>query len=505
MFPLQDLRINQNNSPQKDKTSFGADVMKIAGGTVFAQLLALLASPVLARIYGPEAFGLLALFTSITTTLGTVACLRYELSIMLPKGEREAANLFGASLTSALLISILVAPLLWLIHGPLIEWLKSPELEAYLWLVPPAVFVSGVFVALNYWNSRTRRYGRLSLARIFSSVASTSVQLGAGLAGLISGGSLIAGSLIGSAVATLALGLQIWRDDSRLIKESLSPGEMALGIKRYRKFPLLDSWSSLLNAISWQLPTFILSAFFSAKVVGYYALGMNVLQLPMLLVGNAIAQVFFQRAAEARHDGSLAQVVESTFLRLSLVGVFPILLLASLGKEIFIVVFGLPWAEAGVYVQILALWTFITFITGPICALFSVMERQGTFLGFNLLLLLARAAALTAGAVSGDPRVALALFALVGVVIWSGICFWLLKVAGISIGGILMSLGRYVLYSLPVLILGALAAEGLSPLDPVQTVALGASAAVPYYILSMRREGGLCLPARLLRMVGASK
>jgi O-antigen/teichoic acid export membrane protein len=59
---------------------------------------------------------------------------------------------------------------------------------------------------------------------------------------------------------------------------------MALGIKRYRKFPLLDSWSSLLNAISWQLPTFILSAFFSAKVVGYYALGMNVLQLPMLLV-----------------------------------------------------------------------------------------------------------------------------------------------------------------------------------------------------------------------------
>lgn len=235
MFPLQDLRINQNNSPQKDKTSFGADVMKIAGGTVFAQLLALLASPVLARIYGPEAFGLLALFTSITTTLGTVACLRYELSIMLPKGEREAANLFGASLTSALLISILVAPLLWLIHGPLIEWLKSPELEAYLWLVPPAVFVSGVFVALNYWNSRTRRYGRLSLARIFSSVASTSVQLGAGLAGLISGGSLIAGSLIGSAVATLALGLQIWRDDSRLIKREPVPRRNGSGNKEVQE------------------------------------------------------------------------------------------------------------------------------------------------------------------------------------------------------------------------------------------------------------------------------
>lgn len=116
----------------------------------------------------------------------------------------------------------------------------------------------------------------------------------------------------------------------------------------------MDIWSSLLNVISLQLPTFLFSAFFSTAVVGYYALSMNVLQLHMSLIGAAISQVFFQRAAEAKFDGTLARIAEETFLRLSLIGVFPILLLAATGKDLFIVVFGPAWGEAGVFVQILA-------------------------------------------------------------------------------------------------------------------------------------------------------
>ncbi len=89
--------------------------------------------------------------------------------------------------------------------------------------------------------------------------------------------------------------------------------------------------------------------------MGYYALGLDVLQLPMSLIGSAISQVFFQRAAEARFNGTLSQIVEDTFLRLSLVGIFPILLLASIGRDLFTVIYSPTWAEAGTYTQILAL------------------------------------------------------------------------------------------------------------------------------------------------------
>lgn len=94
-------------------TMFGADVLKIAGGTVFAQLLTVIATPVLARICGPDAFGMLALFTSITTTIAAVSCLRYEMSIMLPRSDKDAANLLGVSFASAATISLLTLPLLY--------------------------------------------------------------------------------------------------------------------------------------------------------------------------------------------------------------------------------------------------------------------------------------------------------------------------------------------------------------------------------------------------------
>lgn len=242
--------------PQKNRRSrsFGADVTKIAGGTIFAELLAIATSPILARIYGPDAFGVFALFTSIVTTIAAVACLRYELSIMLPRADRAAINLLGVSLTSAFLISISTLPALWLFHNQLLEWLRAPELGPYLWLVGPAVFVNGAFVALNYWNSRTRQYGRLSVARIISALVSVGTQFGAALAGYAYGGSLIAASILGSAASTLILGGQIWRDDGRAFRNCINPEEMAAGAARYKKFPLLDSWSSLLNVISWQLP-----------------------------------------------------------------------------------------------------------------------------------------------------------------------------------------------------------------------------------------------------------
>ena len=81
------------------RSSFASDVLKLAGGTAIAQILSILASPIITRMYGPEAFGLSALFASITGIVAVVACLRYELAIMLPEKDEDAANLLALGLT----------------------------------------------------------------------------------------------------------------------------------------------------------------------------------------------------------------------------------------------------------------------------------------------------------------------------------------------------------------------------------------------------------------------
>jgi lipopolysaccharide exporter len=94
-------------------SAFAADVFKLVTGTTLAQAVAVLASPLLTRLYGPEAFGFLALFISITSILGVVACMRYELAIMLPQDDREAANLLALSLLSTVIVSGLTVPALY--------------------------------------------------------------------------------------------------------------------------------------------------------------------------------------------------------------------------------------------------------------------------------------------------------------------------------------------------------------------------------------------------------
>jgi O-antigen/teichoic acid export membrane protein len=437
--------------PQKS-SPFAKDVLTLVTGTTVAQVIGLIASPILTRLYGPESFGLLALFTSLTGIIGVIACMRYELAIMLPKDDDDAINLLGLCVLMVTLITVLTAIGLFLGSDALLSLLHAQDLAPYVWLVPPFIFVSGLFLALNYWNSRTRHFGRLSIARVTSAVATTGTQLGAGFAGYATGGSLISASLAGSVVSTGVLGGQIWREDGVVIKSKISWKGIFAGLRRYKKFPLIDSTSALLNTLSWQLPVLLLSVFFSPVIVGFYALGMSVLQTPMSFIGGAIAQVFFQRAAEAHHQGNLSVFVNEVFDVLLKIGVFPMLLLIISGWDLFTVIFGNTWGEAGVYVQLLGIWAIFWFISSPLSTILSITEnlKMGFILTtFNIS---TRFISLFIGGLLGDVFLALALFSFSGALIYGLACLIFLKYAGLKMISTLKTIFRTFLFSIPFLI-----------------------------------------------------
>jgi len=278
------------------KKSFASDVLTLTGGTTFAQILTILSVPILARLYQPENFGVWAIYSSIVSIISVIICMRYEYSIMLPELDDDAINLLGVSFLAIGVMTVLTLAIIWFFKEIIIDIFNSPQIGNYLWLVPPFVLVNGIFLALNSWNSRTKLFRRLSFSRISSSVSTTATQIVIGLVEKKSPTGLIVGNLTGQSVATLILAGQIWRDDRNLIRKSLNWEKMYEGLKRYSKFPLVDSFSALMNSISWQLPAFLLAAFFSPTIVGFYSLGFRLLQMPMSLIGSSISQVFFQRA-----------------------------------------------------------------------------------------------------------------------------------------------------------------------------------------------------------------
>lgn len=488
------------SSPEPPRSSsFATDVFKLVTGTTFAQIITILASPIFTRLYGPEAFGFLAIFTSITSIIGVIACMRYELAIMLPKSDKKAANLLALCLLFVAAISVLAVLALYLGGNFLLSLLRAPGLAPYLILVPPFVFINGVFLALNYWNSRTRHFGRLSIARITSSLATTGMQMGAGFAGYATGGSLIGASLIGVFVSTGILGAQIWRDDSAILRRSISWSGMVEGLKRYKRFPLIDSSSALLNTASWQLPAFLLAAFFSPEIVGYYALGFRVLQFPMSLIGGSIAQVFFQRASKAYSDGTLPHFVENVFHSLIAIGIFPILTVTIIGPELFAAIFGEAWIEAGSYAQILSIWAFLWFISSPLSTIRAVLEKQAFGIKINILIFVTRIISLILGGVTGNPVIALSLFAFSGVLVYGYLNVMMLLFSGVRLKNarkhLFSSLKHFCPFGIILIGLKIVNAGSLS------IIAVTCISAVIYYVYLMRADSLFrsLIPKRILK------
>lgn len=434
-------------------SSFTANVLKLASGSLLAQGLLVLIAPVLTRLFAPDAFGLAALFTSITGIASVIACLRYELSIMLPKSKEDASNLLGVSILFVLITTGVIVLIILFIGNQIAILLNSPELIKYLWLIPIAVFVNGAFLALSYWNSRSKHFGRLSLMRVISSIITGSGSLGAGFSGLVSGGILIAARVLGQLVSAVTLGVHIWWGNRKLFNDNIRWNKMVAGMKRYKNFPIYNIWSALLNTTSQFLPALFLAYYFSPTIVGYYALGLQVLFLPTSLVGQAIGHVFFQKASEAKHQGQLDVVVEKVFRRLVSVGMFPFLLIMLLGKDLFLYVFGPQWSEAGIFAQILSPWIFFAFITSPLTLLFIILEAQKEALFADAFLFFCRCIALIIGGHFDSPRSSIVLFSFVGTFILFFMVFWFFSKARIARQKALVILCQHLLIIFPAILI----------------------------------------------------
>ena len=64
-------------------------ILTLVGGTTVAQFFNFIFSPIQTRLFSPEVFGELSIFTSITSIVAVIVCLRFELAIVLPKDDEE--------------------------------------------------------------------------------------------------------------------------------------------------------------------------------------------------------------------------------------------------------------------------------------------------------------------------------------------------------------------------------------------------------------------------------
>lgn len=411
-------------------SEFLKNVIKLTSSTVVTQIISILFIPIIYRIYSPDDFGIFQLIVSISSIIAGISCLSYYLSIMLPKEDEESANLFVLCILLIFLTSIISGFIFFFFSDWISTILKAPRISNYLIFLPIIIFFTGLFSPLNYWLSRRIRYGTIAVSRVGNAITAKIIQIIAGISGSSSIG-LVLGLIGGNAIGDLIMVKEL-KNDSIIFRKVSFKKMKELAI-RYKKFPIFTTWSSQINNISIQVPVFLLAFYFSPVTVGYYSLANTVIHVPMSLIGEATRQVFYQKAAEEKNRiGTVKYIVKEIYRRLISIGIFPMIILMIISKELFLFIFGPNWITSGTYTQILIPWVFFVFISSPLSSLFSLNEKQDIGLSFNIILLVSRLIALYIGGRLGDPILALVLFSFTGVIIWGWMNMYLLKISDIE-------------------------------------------------------------------------
>lgn len=427
-------------------------------GTGLAQLLPLLLTPVLTRLFSPEEFGLFAFYTSIVTFIAVIGAGRYEQAIVLPKEDKEAVNVLALCFSILATLTVLLSAVLLFFHSSLEAWINRPELNDWLRFIPVSVFCVTAYRILTYWSNRKKRFKGTSWSIMGQAVSRVGTHFVGGLAsqGIMAGkislgdfvravwnktrpeptgispigiGSLIVGFAVGFFVGAVVFLFPFLKRDRPLMKE-VSGAEMKRMAKVYEQFPKVNSlhaWGDELKNIG--VTSTILYAF-SDIFLGFYSMTVRILRAPLSVIGNSFTQVFYQKAAEMHaNQQNYVPLIKSTVKKLGLIALPIFVVIAIAGPWLFEFVLGEKWREAGVYAQYLTPWLFAGFVISPIQQVAVIVNKQFQIFLFSIVGNLIIFGSIILGGLWGDIKLGFILLSVLQTVYFLSIYLWVLKIA----------------------------------------------------------------------------
>lgn len=377
------------------------NILTAVSGTAGAQLINLALIPVIMRIYGPEVFGVLGTFQSLTIILIPVAALTLPMAIVLPRRQADACTLVRASLLIATVIACVLALILYICGDSLADALGIGLLKPYLMLLPIVMFSAATLEITQQWLYRNQCFGLTARAAAIQALCYNSMRSAAGLIHA-SAPVLVITTALQQVIYTLLLlfGIRYGRYTPLPETDTTTPPASARElIRRYRDFPLFRAPQMLINAFSHHVPTLVLAASFGAIPAGFFALCVQVLAIPTNFIGRSVSSVYYPKVTEALHAGQpVAGLLARGIGGLAAIGFVPFLIVAVTGPDLFAWVFGEEWRIAGEFARWLAVAEFIGFTCAPVVAAGPALSMQRHFFLYEVASTCLRLLAIAVGA-----------------------------------------------------------------------------------------------------------
>ena len=350
------------------------DSAKLLSANIVAQAIGLLVYPVLTRLYSPDDFGLLNLFTSIAGIAVLFATAEFQYAIVLPKENKKASALTALSLIILLAVTVIIAltvPFSKLIAAAF----KAPDFTKIYWLLPFFVLLTGLWNILNYSYLRNQQYTRLSGYQISQSILSAVGKWGFGFAGKTTIGLPLATVLaqFGSLGVSVALA---WKKLRANWEKVLWSDCRAVAVE-YRNFPMFNLPRSLVNSLGQALPIWFLTPCFGLEKVGQLSLALLAAFVPLNIVARACYQVLFQRVSKAvQQQQPINQLLRRFMFVTTAILFVGMAIVYFFVPQLVTILFGAEWIESASIIRCMYPYLLLMPICGSICFLADVFAKQ---------------------------------------------------------------------------------------------------------------------------------
>lgn len=400
----------------------------LMSGSVLGQLISLAAYPVVTRLFSPADFGLFNVFYSYVEVFIILATGKYELAFPITADDAEARALLRHTHRRNAVVSLtLLAVIALLLLCDALPG-KSGALGVIALLIPAVVFFGGNVRLHSFLYNRYQRYYPIAESAVVYGAATSLLKIAFGclthLAPLLSKLGLPLATVLGQAAADLGYRLRMRRLPSSQRTPPSREATRAVA-RKYRNFPWYVLPKDLISSFSYNLPLIWLALYFDSAAIGLFSLALTFTFRPVTLVNADMERVLYVRVNEkvVAHE-PVGRDLLRFLLRVNAVVLPACVALFLVADPLFAWVFGGQWEGCGYYVRCLLPWCYLSFNALMLSFVPNIFSTQRTEFFFYVVMLLLRVAAMVAGIVCRDFRLAILLYAVAGALVSAALLVW---------------------------------------------------------------------------------
>ncbi|HGO3330389.1 TPA: type 8 capsular polysaccharide synthesis protein Cap8K [Staphylococcus aureus] len=331
-----------------------------------AQVILIITTPIITRLYSPTEFGEFTIFSNIAMILIPIINARYDLLIVNTKNDRSANILSQISFLISLLILLILIPIF-----AISAWLYPNFILDFIFIIIMLFLVSLTNIFTNYLN-KERKYKVLSLINVFRAGSMALLQIIFGLLALGSLGLIIGFSL--SYIAGITLGYKTFKKHFNIVRDKEETKALFLENKNQLVY---STPSILLNSLSFSVVVFFIGILYTNTEVGIYGMAIRVLGIPVIIISLGLSKIFMQQAndyyIEHGNFRNLLLKFSSILVIVSIILYVPLYLFS---EELVNILLGHSWVDAITVIKIVIPLFVIRLIVSTVSLSVIVLQKQ---------------------------------------------------------------------------------------------------------------------------------